>query len=287
MFAPTRILCRSTLKSPVGEISLAGCIHGGQGCGHPNMRVLGAYALVYLAGGTGRFADALGHDQAVGAGDLLLVFPEVAHRYGPEAGGAWHEIYAVFEGPIFRLWEERGLLSPRRPLLHLEPVEYWYHRIESIFATPVMPDFGSPLVQVCRLQQLLADALDAQTALNLGRQDLQWVHRVAAMLESDLGRDIDLGALAGQLSVTPDSFRKRFTRLVGTTPARYRAKKLMDRACELIQQGLLTDKQIAYRLGFCDEFHFSRRFKKLVGMPPRTFRRNLPQAGSVAGPRPV
>lgn len=42
-----------------------------------------------------------------------------------------------------------------------------------------------------------------------------------------------------------EGFCKRFTKLLGTSPGRYRAARVMDRARELMQEGLLTDKQIA------------------------------------------
>jgi len=44
-----------------------------------------------------------------------------------------------------------------------------------------------------------------------------------------------------------------------------------------MQGGNLTDRQIAERLGFCDEFYFSRRFKQLTGRSPRQFREELPR----------
>jgi AraC-like DNA-binding protein len=74
-----------------------------------------------------------------------------------------------------------------------------------------------------------------------------------------------------------DGFRKRFTRATGLPPARYRGTRLIDRACELMQQGALTDRQIAEQLGFCDEFYFSRRFKQVTGRRPRQFRASLPR----------
>ncbi len=62
---------------------------------------------------------------------------------------------------------------------------------------------------------------------------------------------------------------------MGTPPARWRAARIIERACELMLRGGLVDKQIADRLGFSDEFHFSRKFKQVIGQSPRQFRRSL------------
>ena len=47
----------------------------------------------------------------------------------------------------------------------------------------------------------------------------------------------------------------------------------MDRACELMQNRTLKDRQIAGVTGRCDEFYFSRRFKSVTGQSPRQPRR--------------
>ena len=57
--------------------------------------------------------------------------------------------------------------------------------------------------------------------------------------------------------------------------ARHRSIRAIDRACELMQAGGLTDRQIVERLGFYDEFYFSRRFKQVTGRSPSHFRADL------------
>jgi AraC-like DNA-binding protein len=41
----------------------------------------------------------------------------------------------------------------------------------------------------------------------------------------------------------------------------------------------VTNKEIAERLDFCDEFHFSRTFKSVVGLTPAQFRSKMPHPG--------
>jgi AraC-like DNA-binding protein len=72
-------------------------------------------------------------------------------------------------------------------------------------------------------------------------------------------------------------------KLTGASPASYRMKRTIDRACELMQQQKLTNKEISTRLGFSDEFHFSRRFKQFTGLAPREFRSQVPNRVSKQG----
>ena len=72
-----------------------------------------------------------------------------------------------------------------------------------------------------------------------------------------------------------ETFRRRFTREIGIAPARFRAERTIEAACHLLQYTGMAGAQIAERLGYADEYHFSRRFKQLRGETPTQFRRRL------------
>lgn len=255
-----------------GRITQVGLLRHGQGSS-ASMRVIDSYALAYSLDGVAHYRDANGIARDLRPGDALLVFPELPHRYGPQAGERWSEFYLVFDGPAFDLWRENGLLDPFRPVLHCEPTDYWLQRLESVPDAPRQP--GGALVEACRLLLLLAEMSAAAHSQVQLADERQAIARACALLESDTSRDLDMPSLAGQLGMPYPSFRKRFVELIGMPPGRYRTVKLVERACELMQRGGMPDRQIAETLGFCDEYYFSRRFKAVTGMSPRAFRRGL------------
>jgi AraC-like DNA-binding protein len=204
---------------------------------------------------------------------MMILFPDIAHTYNPLPGAPWVTTYICFHGPVFDLWRRQGLLDPRKPVHHAEPVAAWSRRIESVF--DASRQVGSaPLLGICRLQQLLAEVVTGAGRSTVYEDDLQWLDRVSGLIEANLAGPVDWENLAHQVGLSAESFRKRFTRLAGQPPARYRMGRLMDRACELMQNRGLKDRQIAESLGFCDEFYFSRRFKAITGQSPRQFRLN-------------
>ncbi len=46
----------------------------------------------------------------------------------------------------------------------------------------------------------------------------------------------------------------------------------IEQACVLLRDHTLPFKAIAERTGFADEFHFSKRFRQIVGQPPGRYR---------------
>ncbi len=272
---------RHNQNTEIGSISLAGYLPDSRGTGHDKMRVLGHYAVVLMLNGSGRYSDELGMDCSVGPGDLLLIFPDLAHRYGPGVDETWSEINMVFNGPVFELWDQRNIFDRSRPVIHLQPLDYWAKRFESILGAPNQVGHAPALLEVCRLQEVLAEifttTFEHGDATDLA--DGQWLDRACTLLETDLANKRHPWEVANQLNLPYEQFRKRFTKRMGIAPARFRNNRIVDRACEMMQDGMLSDKQIALSLGFCDEFYFSKRFKQVVGCTPTVFRQRLPRVG--------
>ena len=276
----SRTLLRQPLQSPIGRVSLAGIVKGGYGMAPGSMRILGSYALAYILAGEGTYSDANGVEMVVGPGQMIVVFPDLPHRYGPPPGKTWDEIFIVFDGPVFDLWRQRGLIAPARPVLALQPVEYWYSRIRSTVAASVPDDGDAALQRICLVQQLLADAIAHEAQRQFASEDRQWLTRAQSLLEAQLDepeqdQTDNLENVAAQLGMSYANFRKRFAKLARIPPARYRFSQLIQRSAEMMRDPSLTLRDIAAKCGFCNEFHFSRRFRQTVGLSPSEYRRRL------------
>jgi len=84
---------------------------------------------------------------------------------------------------------------------------------------------------------------------------------------------------AAGFGIGEQAFRKKFRRLTGLTPSQYRSRRLIERACLLLEQTDQTGRSIALQLGFESEFYFSRRFKQLMGVSPRVYRQRAGHGG--------
>ncbi|NLE29151.1 MAG: AraC family transcriptional regulator [Phycisphaerae bacterium] len=264
-----------TQSTPLGRVTLTGTNRRST---HriSTMRRYESYAISYCFEGDGFYRDANGLDVTIKPGDMILVFPQLAHMYGSRRGQWWSEYYLCFEGPVFDLWVKNGLLDMARPVLHLSPVDYWLGQFQSVRSETRTAVFRPSILEVCRLQQVLAEAIWSQEIGAISPRDMDWVSRACALLEEDLEREKKMPSVAKKLGCSYEGFRKRFTRIVGISPAKYRDTRIIERACRLMQEQNLTNKEIAYRLGFCDEFHFSHRFKQIMGKSPQRFRRSIP-----------
>jgi len=203
------------------------------------------------------------------AGDLLFLYPEIPHGYGPGPRETWSEFYLVFNGPVFDLWRRLGLLQPETPLRHLPRINRWLPQLEKIASRDLPETPEGMLRRVCRLQQFLGDVAKESPA---EPSSIPWLDAASRQL-AETPR-IPPTAIARSLSLSYETFRKEFARQTGQSPGQYRLNRLIGQARLLISERGLSNKQVAETLGFCDEFHFSRRFRQVTGQSPRAFRRD-------------
>ena len=255
---------------------MAGSIRQSSGVSFSSMRILGNYAVVYLTSGGGHFQTQGQPPVPCSAGDLLLLFPEIPHGYGPPPGGEWSEVYVVFSGPVFDLWRQLGILSPARPVLRLSPVATHARKLREIASGTPDDNPAGRLARICALQCFLASALASAEANESSAESRpDWLEKAAAKLRLDPTLSLESVARAAGLSY--ESFRKKFRAITGESPARFRSRIVFDLACKLIYEDRLSNKELAAKLGFCDEFHFSHRFHQATGQTPGQFRSGLPK----------
>ncbi|MEM1052977.1 MAG: AraC family transcriptional regulator [Pseudomonadota bacterium] len=254
--------------SPLGGIKIACFLHNGVGV-LTSKRTLPHFTLVYVTRGSGRYIDEKGIDVSVEAGDAIIVFPGRQHWYGPEQGKTWDEFYLVFEGPVFDMWRSTGCFDRDHPVLPLKPMDFWRDRILQVIGQRPARTEAELLAEAIKLQELLADM---QQAGHDGMADeIEWLEGA----KQAIANSMDIRKAAQSCGLSYESFRKRFRKLAGHSPGRHRTSLLMSQACEMLSKPGVRLRDISDELGFCDEYHFSRQFRKSVGWSPSEYRARI------------
>ncbi len=85
---------------------------------------------------------------------------------------------------------------------------------------------------------------------------------------------LSVNGLAKLCDITPEYFRSIFKSRFGRSPIKYINELKISRAKELLASRLYSVNDVAFLSGFSDSSHFSREFKKLVGISPNTYKEN-------------
>ncbi len=103
------------------------------------------------------------------------------------------------------------------------------------------------------------------------RTELQ---RAVAFIQDNLASELSLDAIAREAGLSPYHFARLFAEAFGVAPHQYVIQARIERAKTLITQSRLPLGEAAHFVGFSDQSHFTRHFKRLVGMTPRAFVHN-------------
>ncbi len=95
---------------------------------------------------------------------------------------------------------------------------------------------------------------------------LRMLRRARDRIDRDYAEPIGIPALAAGAGYSREHFIRAFRAAYGETPGRYRTRRRVERACELLRSANLTVTEICYLVGFTSLGAFSARFAELTGM---------------------
>jgi AraC-like DNA-binding protein len=113
---------------------------------------------------------------------------------------------------------------------------------------------------------------------------LQIVRRARDRIDRDYAQQLPIAALAAEAGYSPGQFIRAFEAAYGETPGRYRSRRRVERACELLRSANLTVTEVCMAVGFASLGTFSRRFCEIVGRSPSAYQREAARRG---GPAPI
>ena len=93
-------------------------------------------------------------------------------------------------------------------------------------------------------------------------------------LRANIGREVTINELAGRAGVSIGHFITTFRQRYGISPYRYLTASRIREAQRLLRETSCSVADIALEVGFCDQSHFTRTFRQLVGQPPARWRKS-------------
>ena len=103
----------------------------------------------------------------------------------------------------------------------------------------------------------------------------QHLGRVQELIESRLEADLSLRELASEVGYSRSHFLRMFHATTGMTPHRYVLNRRIERARRLLGDADRSIAQVAYGCGFSSQAHLTLAFRKVCGLTPGEYRREL------------
>ena len=234
-------------------------------------RILDCYQLLYLSAGRGVFESAATGLVEVASGSAFLLFPGIWHRYSPAPETGWRESFLEMRGPALDRLREQGVLRPEAAVFRPGEGSEWTDAFSRITRLGQEGGVGAHEEMSTLGMYLLAKMIYARSDRELTVEE-RAVRQAEARMRVRLGAPLSMSALAAELGVDYDVFRRCFKALTGLAPKQYLRQLQMRRTEELLLQTRRTVEEIAEELGFNTAFHLSAAFKQHAGMAPSHWR---------------
>jgi len=229
-------------------------------------RILQEFQIAFIAQGKGLFetGDTI---YKVNPGSVLLMLPGKKHRAKPVLETGWDEYWVGFKGPFFDGLLEKEVLSEKQPFFELGFNNHILTIYDSIYDEIAAQ---KPLFQIkacASVLSLIAEILSSERRRNQPTHYQIIVEKAKMLMESNIYGAINLHFISERIGISSSKLNSVFKTYTSLTPYQYYIHIKIHKAKALLEEGISV-KETAFRMGFDDQYHFSRLFKHKTGLSP-------------------
>lgn len=159
---------------------------------------------------------------------------------------------------------------------------------------PITTDFGNSVVEnlkkliatrpagqidyikvECILMEIMYKLFKENGIDDLGSNYSPCVLSALQYIHHNITGHLTLSEVTERSFVSQTTLSKKFRQEVGESVGQYIEDQLMARAEHLLMEEKLTIGEISEQLGYCDQFHFSRRFRLRYSESPHSYRKKF------------
>lgn len=232
------------------------------------------YVFIYCVDGKGYY-EIDGKRFEVSHDQYFFLPAGIAHEYAADMKEPWSIYWIHFRGSLAQYYVP-DTFSPMdiRPgnesRIHnrISLFEEIFRTLDHSFAMEniryAMVTFQHYLASLRYLQQYRAATVDSDS------QDV--VSVITHYLEENIERHLTLKDICEYVGLSTSRLSCIFKQKIGYSPIDYFILMKTKKACELLDNTEMKINQISLKLGFNDQYYFSRQFSRIMGMSPTSYR---------------
>jgi AraC family transcriptional regulator len=216
----------------------------------------------------GAYAERYGKKMRVCKPSTLIIHPH-EERHAVEFDAAGARIFRIeIKSQMLERVREHSRVLDRPAQFQGCPATWLAARLYREFRER---DEVSPLAIEGLALEMLSEAARPSRRLGAGRPSRR-LEQVRDYLEANFDRNSSLQSIAELVGVHPVYLAREFRKHYHMTIGDYVRQLRIRSACRRISDSDTPLIEIASMLGFCDQSHFTRSFKRLTGMTPTEYR---------------
>ena len=232
----------------------------------------------YIISGTGTLYadDSTGTTKTyhLKSGEGFLIFPNQITTYIADKELPWEYVWIEFDGLRAKEAMDTAGFSLDRPIFHTKKRDMSQKMEEELVYIATHSD--ETIFNIIGHLYLFLDYFMRATVSTVvkGSTKLQdyYIKEAITYIEQNFQNDISVVDIANRLGINRSYFGKIFKQTLKQTPQEFLINYRMIKATELLRLTKMSIGDISKAVGYENQLHFSRAFKKIYNTSPREWR---------------
>ena len=243
----------------------------------PDRPILSAhYTVHYITDGSGQIR--IGNSTySLKPGCAFVVFPNQIRQISPDTDAALTIQWIELEGNALPPELVRMQLSPNRPVLPFTDREQSV-KTAAAFAQLMDNPSEHEAILLGLAWQILGAIIQEAAQIHpprISNQRKYYVEQAMRLIQKSYMKDITVEDIAEHCQLNRSYLGKLFREETGRSTQEYLIDYRMEMACRYLRETTAPIGIIALSVGYQNQLHFSRAFRKAFGMSPRDWQKEL------------
>ena len=235
------------------------------------------YSLFNVKEGRGSITQAKANHK-IKAGQCFVIYPNEEAAITSEHGKSLNVTWVSFSGYLVDAYLGRAKISPFEPVAGDTPERELENLFDRLLQVAVRPAnrYCPIMAQLYSIFAFLLDHTQQNTQVEMPPPEM-YLMKALDFIDIYYQDNITVEDVADGVGLNRKSLYTIFKQLTGFSTKDYLIYYRMRRASDLLESTTLPIETIAVSVGYRDQFHFSKEFKKNVGYSPSEYRRVVAQ----------
>nr|WP_314459774.1 AraC family transcriptional regulator [uncultured Clostridium sp.] len=236
------------------------------------------YLFHYVISGTGTLlstdSSGITNKYSVKSGEGFLICPGQMNTYHADKNYPWEYTWLEFDGVRVKEALELAGLSFDAPIYHSNAKDISLELQNEMLYIAQHSD-ASPFHLIGHLYLFLDYLTRSSSSRKLikgGKLRDFYVREALSFIEQNFQNDITVEDIAQFCNLNRSYFGKIFRDATAKTPQDFLISYRMSKAAQLLKMTELSVRDISNTVGYPNQLHFSRAFKKIYNISPRQWR---------------
>ncbi len=236
------------------------------------------YLFHYVLSGAGTLyaddSDGNSVPYHIKTGEGFLIFPNQITTYVADVSSPWEYVWIEFDGLRAKEIINIAGFSMDKPVFHSSKRDLRVKMEEEL--KYIVTHSDESIYHLIGHLYVFFDYFLRSTVSSIpkssGKLQDYYINGAISYIEQNFQNDIAVSDIAGYCGINRSYFGKIFKQAIGQTPQEFLMNYRMIKSTELLKYTQMSIGEISKAVGYDNQLHFSRAFKKIFNLSPRDWR---------------